>query len=156
MVNLKKLRDRSAAELRVRSRQKLAALRDRRGGSDRVRLLDDAEFLQSLKSSSTSSAADLLTHFREQQAQTFFPSFADQTATVNELKTRWPESLELLLEEARQIESGRFDLLGFQGLSFGTPPDWHLEPHSGMRSPLVHWSRLNELEAEDSGDKKIT
>ena len=155
-VNLKKLRDRSADELRVRGRQKLAALRDRRGWSDRVRLLDDAEFLQSLKSSSISSPADLLTHFRKHQAQTFFPAFADQTATVNELKTRWPERLELLLEEARQIESGRFDLLGFQSLSFGTPPDWHLEPRSGKRSPLVHWSRFNELEADDSGDKKIT
>jgi len=155
-LGLKKLKDRSVAELRVRGEQKLAALLDRRGLSDRVRLPDDAAFLKSLNSASISSPADLLSYFREHRGHTFFPSFADPPGTVNELIKRWPESLGLLLEEARQIENGTFDLLGFQGLSFGTEPDWHLEPNSGKRSPLVHWSKLQELEAEGSGDKKIT
>ena len=85
----------------------------------------------------------------------FFPSFVDQESTVNELRKRWPESLERLTNEAQQIETGRFDLLGFKDLTFGTPPDWLLEPRSGKRSPLMHWSLLKELESHESGDKKI-
>ena len=153
---LKKLKDRSVTELRVRGEQKLAALLDSRGWSDRVRLPDDAAFLKSLNLASISSPADLLAYFREHQGQPFFPAFADQPGTINELIKRWPKSLEVLREEARQIENGRFDLLGFQDLSFGAEPDWHLEPNSGKRSPLLHWSKLQELDAEGSGDKKIT
>ncbi len=157
--SLKKLKGRSVAELRLRGEQKLAAVLDRRGWSERVRLPHDAAFLQSLNSSSStsfSSAADLLTYFRNYQGKKFFPSFGDQSGTVSELKKRWPESRELLVEAARQIESGRFDLLGLQGLSFGTAPDWHLEPRSGKRWPVVHSSRIKELDAAESGDKKIT
>ena len=155
-VNLKKVKDRSFAELRVRGEQKFAAWLDRRGWSERVQLQDDSAFLKSFNSPGISSAAELLTYFRDSHAQNFFPAFDDQSATVSELRKRWPENLELLLGEARQIENGRFDLLGFQGLDFGNAPDWHLEPKSGKRSALVHWSRIKELEAEDSGDKKIT
>lgn len=158
MLNLKKLKSRGVTELRVRGGQKLAAWQDRRGLSERVRLPDDVSFLKLLSSSGkthSTSARELLAQFRERKAPLFFPSFSDQASTVNELRKRWPESLERLTNEAQQIETGRFDLLGFRDLTFGTSPDWHLEPRSGKRSPLVHWSSLKELESHESGDKKI-
>src|SRR4030095_12139163 len=95
---LKKLKDRSVTELRVRGEQKLAAMLDSRGWSDRVRVPDDAAFLKSLNLASISSPADLLAYFREHKGQAFFPAFADQPGTVNELIKRWPESLEVLRE----------------------------------------------------------
>ncbi len=155
MLKLKKLKRRSVTELRVRAEQKLAAWQDRRGWSERVQLPDDVSFIKLLGKTQLSSAEESPAQFRERKAPLFFPGFGDPVSTVNELRKRWPENLEHLTNEARRIEAGSLDLLGFHGLTFGTPPDWHLEPRSGKRSPLVHWSLLKELEADESGDKKI-
>lgn len=51
--------------------------------------------------------------------------------------------------------TGRFSFLGMQELSFGWPIDWHLEPLSGRRSPLVAWKRLDSLDPSLTGDRKI-
>ena len=53
------------------------------------------------------------------------------------------------------ICAGRFDLLGYTNLSFGDPIDWQFEPLTGKRIPLLHWSKLDYLNAEVAGDKKI-
>jgi uncharacterized heparinase superfamily protein len=50
---------------------------------------------------------------------------------------------------------GRFDLLGYSGLSFGEPVDWHRDPISGLRAPLRHWSLLNVLDRAEVGDHKV-
>ncbi|MCA1615397.1 MAG: heparinase II/III family protein [Acidobacteria bacterium] len=34
--------------------------------------------------------------------------------------------------------------------------DWHLEPVSGKRAPLAHWSRIDYLDPAVAGDKKFT
>lgn len=61
-----------------------------------------------------------------------------------------------LLEDADRIVSGRFSLLGYNDLSFGTPIDWHLDPLAGCRAPLLHWSLINPLDAGTVGDSKVT
>ena len=61
-----------------------------------------------------------------------------------------------IVEQADRICEGKFDLLGFTNLSFGDPIDWHFEPVSGKRIPLLHWSKLDYLDAGVAGDKKIT
>lgn len=53
------------------------------------------------------------------------------------------------------IANGLFNFLGFEGLDFGSPPDWHYEPISGKRSPRVHWSLIDEINPAETGDKKI-
>jgi hypothetical protein len=50
---------------------------------------------------------------------------------------------------------GRFDLLGYEGLSFGDPIDWSLDPVSGRRAPRDHWSRLDPLDPQAVGDSKV-
>ncbi|HWP43369.1 MAG TPA: alginate lyase family protein, partial [Blastocatellia bacterium] len=45
---------------------------------------------------------------------------------------------------------------GFKRLSFGDAIDWHLEPTTGRRAPLDHWSRIDYLNPDVAGDKKIT
>jgi hypothetical protein len=42
-----------------------------------------------------------------------------------------------------------------RGLSFGLPIDWHLDPVWSKRAPLMHWSRLNPLDAATVGDSKV-
>src|SRR5688500_1737520 len=56
---------------------------------------------------------------------------------------------------ADRLCDGRFDLLGYRDLSFGDPIDWHLDAVSGRRSPLVHWSLLDPLDAAVVGDSKV-
>lgn len=136
---IQKLKRVSLHELRVRGSQALAALAER---TRRSKLPSDHAIMP-------------LDHFRERTGPMFFAAFDDPRATIDELRRHWPNTEKEIIEHADCIVEGRFDLLAFRNLSFGTPIDWHLEPVSGKRAPLVHWSRLNYLDADLFGDKKI-
>jgi hypothetical protein len=90
----------------------------------------------------------------ERAAARFFAGAADGTTSAL-VAGRWPQERERAREEAEAIERGRFDLLGYRGLSFGDPIDWHLDPVSRRRAPLVHWSRIDPLDAAAVGDSKV-
>ena len=62
---------------------------------------------------------------------------------------------ERIIAAADEVCRGRFDLLGYRGLAFGDPVDWHLDPVSGRRAPVVHWSRLDPLDPAAVGDSKV-
>src|SRR5262249_40397120 len=53
------------------------------------------------------------------------------------------------------LVNGRFDVLGYRRLSFGQPVDWHFDPVWNRRAPLVHWSRIDALDASIVGDSKV-
>ncbi|HEX3187391.1 MAG TPA: alginate lyase family protein [Pyrinomonadaceae bacterium] len=136
-MNLQKLRNASLHELRVRASQRVAAFNERRGWSSLVKFpntLPNADF----------------------SPQRFFGSFHDLKRSVFEMNSRWPETAQRIIEQVDRICDGKFDLLGFKNLSFGDPIDWHFEPVSGKRIPLLHWSKLDYLDAGVAGDKKIT
>lgn len=97
----------------------------------------------------------LIDYFRTRQTPKVFAAFLDRDATIEILKSRFEQTNAIVIRKANDITAGRFDLLGLKQLDFGTPPDWHLEPRSGKKTPLVHWSRLDYLDAEVAGDKKI-
>jgi hypothetical protein len=62
-----------------------------------------------------------------------------------------------LVAAARRFAEGRFDLLGYVELDFAGGSgfmDWHFDPVSGRRAPLVHWSRIDPLDAA-LGDPKV-
>jgi len=152
---LHKLRQVGLDELRVRSSQALAAFAERQNWSSQSKLISDDALLR-LLDGELKSTSDLLTHFRERKSPKFFASFTDPQATIDELRRRWPGAENQIVKRADRIIAGYFDLLGFRNLSFGNPIDWHLEPVARKRAPLVHWSRLNYLNADLFGDKKIT
>jgi len=66
-----------------------------------------------------------------------------------------PEASDRTVAAAEALCRGRFDLLGYRALDFGAPVDWHLDPVSGRRAPLVHWSRLDPLDRALVGDSKV-
>ena len=152
---LHKLKEVGLDELRVRSSQALAAFAERQNWSSRSRLISDDALLR-LFNGGLRSISELHTHFRERTSPKFFASFSDPQATINDLRSRWPGAENQIIKSADRIVAGYFDLLGFRDLSFGKPVDWHLEPVATKRAPLVHWSRLNYLDADVFGDKKIT
>jgi hypothetical protein len=156
--NWDRLRQLSLDELRVRSSQRLNSLLERRGWSSLVKLPSDQAFWQLFKASPKlkfESAAQVLEYFRTRSAPEFFPGLLNRDETIRTLKVTWPRAEKQIVENAAAIIAGNFDLLGWRDLRFGDPIDWQLEPVSGKRAQLVHWSRLNYLDAGVFGDKKI-
>jgi hypothetical protein len=163
-----KLRGRSFDELRVRGAQLLAAKGEKFSLSKQTRVPDDREFigkfdeefssiLRARKTDRDAMAENLLAHFRERATPRFFAAFDEPTKTTNEWRRRFSkmDAKQIIARAERMIE-GCYDLLGFRDLSFGNPPDWHLEPVSQKRAPLKHWSEIDFLDPRIAGDKKIT
>lgn len=153
------LRGRGFDELRVRARQALAVVAERLRQSSQTLLPADQALLGMVDISETgsnpSSAQEFFKHFQDRTEPVFFASFANRGLTRTALQHHWPSAQEQIVAQANRIVAGHFDLLGFQDLSFGTPLDWHFQPVSRKRAPLIHWSRLDELDADLAGDKKI-
>jgi len=84
-----------------------------------------------------------------------FFSGAVSSATPALIAERAPAARAALLAEADALLDGRFDLLGYHALDFGTPIDWHLDPIAGRRAPQVHWSRIDPLDSDQVGDSKV-
>ena len=154
-MNLEKLRSASLHELRVRAAQKVAAFGERRGWSNLAKLPSDLGLRELLASQNGRATEDLLEYFRSRSEPSFFASFLAPQNTAAEFRSRWPDNAQRILDKADRICKCNFDLLGFSTLSFGTPINWHFEPQSGKHLPLVHWSKLDYLDAELAGDKKI-
>ncbi len=158
---LGKLKGRSLAELRVRGLQAASALAERGGLSPLARVPDDVAFFRLFDPAripgGALSAETLLAHFRTRTTPRFCAAFAEPAATRVALRQRFaPRNETILLARARKIVSGQFDLLGLTDLSFGSPINWQLEPVTGKRAPLVHWSRIDYLDPAAAGDKKVT
>lgn len=158
---LQKLRHASLDELRVRASQALAIFAERVGWSRRGSLTEEKNFLQLLdpghfEGTIPESASHLRDYFLQRSAESFFAAFDSPKETITAFRQQWPDGEKQILQRATRIVEGSFQLLAFRDLKFGSAIDWHLEPISGKRSPLVHWSRLNYLDPQITGDKKIT
>ena len=154
-----KLSQMSVAEARVRAFQHLYKLAERRGWSRRGILPTDEGLLNQLCGLKDlvgiQSSQRLLQYFRERKHPVFFSSFRKQQTTVDALRIHWPDAEKQIVECADRIVAGRFDLLGYSDLNYGDPPNWLLEPISAKVAPLSHWSRIDYLNPDVAGDKKI-
>ncbi|HEX8090983.1 MAG TPA: alginate lyase family protein [Blastocatellia bacterium] len=168
IAQLKKLRGKDLREVRVRGRQELAKLGERLLGSGTTEM-SDAALVGEIRASSRNGSGEgtsslVLERIRSSvtgarkssQAQTFFPSLARREEVVSVMARRFPAERRALIERANRAIAGRFDLLGLSDISFGSPIDWHLEPTTGKRAPLDHWSKIDYLDAAVAGDKKVT
>lgn len=100
------------------------------------------------------AAGMLLAHFRKIGPGRFFEGVVSEQAP-SLVAQQMREAHNQTVAAAETICQRRFDLLGYRGLLFGDPVDWHLDPISERRAPLVHWSRLNPLDAAAVGDNKV-
>jgi hypothetical protein len=154
------LKGRSLKELRERGAQAARACAEQSGLSALARIPGDAPFFSLIDATqldaATISAENLLDHLRTRRQPRFFPGFDEGEDALAELRRRFgARAEEWVVERADRIVEGRFDLLGWRDLRFGDPIDWHLEPVSGKSAPLKHWSRIDYLNADVVGDKKI-
>ena len=82
-----------------------------------------------------------------------------RTTVCGAILARDPKAAEDAAARADAIAAGRFDLLGYRGLSFHPPLaaggiDWHLDPVHGRRGPQRFWTEVPYL-TEACGDHKI-
>jgi hypothetical protein len=90
-----------------------------------------------------------------QTAPRRFFAGATHAQTPALLEERLPQARRDIVAAAETLMAGRFNLLGYTELDFGSPIDWHLDPVAGRRAPAVHWSRLNPLDPAVVGDSKV-
>lgn len=144
---LNKLRGRGAKELMIRTHQELSKMMERRLGFRTSEISDDMlrnEF--GLPASSIGGGA---------HSSSGLPGIADIQKVVELINSQFHDEATAIIDRADKARNGYFDLLGLKDLNFGNPVDWHLEPVSGKRMPLIHWSELDYLNPLDGGDQKI-
>lgn len=154
---LRKLRNVSFEEFKDRGRQGANILAERIGVSSQTKLPTDAGFFQKFDLNGTTVSSEaLFEHFRSRPTVKFYASLEDRKATIAEFRRRFPNDEAGITERADRICIGFFDLLGYENLYFGNKvPNWHFEPVARKTSPRVHWSKIDEIDATQTGDKKI-
>ena len=155
LAKIKKLKGRGVAEIYDRGRQGAKMFAERFGLSLQAKLLSEAKLLAMFDLYNISNE-DLFIYFRERTTPKFYPSFDNIEETLKVLREKFPEEESAIIEKADRIGEGFFDLLGYENLNFdGKIPDWHFDPISGKTSPKIHWSNIEEVNAAQTGDKKI-
>lgn len=82
----------------------------------------------------------------------FFAGAGDDPQAFAE---RFPLARDQALFVAQSRADGRFDLLGYRALDFGTPILWHYDPVAEKSAPLEHWSGIDPLDYDALGDSKV-
>ena len=155
---LGKLKGRSFVELRERFGQFASAELELRGMSPLVGEPTDtafAELLDPVHALGADTARHLRTHFATRQTPAFFAGIRSGASARLMTQENWSAQHDQLIASAEKIMEGRFDLLGYTDLNFGSPIDWHFDPTSGRRAPRQHWSRIPYLDAALIGDHKV-
>ena len=171
---MKQLADRlartSASELLFRARAKASVVTEavacmsgratwRRSDLGRT-LLPCSEHLQeavaALRAGDSSRAGRAVrSHFATRQPR--FPIDPHRRQEfVRTLKAQFPGALDDATSRAHRLLAGRYDLLGYRGLSFaGTgATDWHFDPVHGRRAPARFWTQVPYLDPQ-VGDHKV-
>ena len=161
MVNpletIKKIKGRSFKELRTRGGQAISARAEQIGLSGK--LPSDTELFALVDSQAFGAdditIEDLRDKFYEDAQFNFFPAFRQKEQTLEIFEKQFGDSAENFIERAEKILEGKFDLLGYENLNFGTKVNWHYEPIADKHIPFKHWKQFDELATDESGDKKI-
>ncbi|HLM01282.1 MAG TPA: alginate lyase family protein [Pyrinomonadaceae bacterium] len=154
---IRKLKGRSLREIRARGGQALSVYTEQIGLSGK--LPTDEEFAQLIDKSFFGGNApndrEIFAAFFKHGKNAFFQSFAQKEKTLEAFRKIGAESRGAIIEQAERMIEGKFDLLGFKNLNFDSPVNWHFEPVARKHLPLKHWKQFDELDATETGDKKI-
>lgn len=131
----------------------------------RLRAMDAAEISSRLRQAFDQRADLLRSHvgvaFHEEPtlaasvAHFFFPS-SEIPAVLHELRARFPEQVEAIVQEAQRICAHQFRLLGYSNLDYQRSIDWHLDAVHQVRSPRKPYFRIDYLNPAQVGDAKVT
>src|SRR2546426_11804092 len=125
LEQLIKIRGLSLDELRVRSRQKAAKLRDRFRRARAPEMSDEElarEFHPVWRDGTGEEAADMLRCRMRARSRPFLPSLGHRRKIVDMMNRRFPAERDAIIETAEAALRGKFSLLGHDMLSFVDPP----------------------------------
>jgi len=71
-----------------------------------------------------------------------------------DIATAFPDAPERAREAADRLLDGRFDLLGYRGVTVGDPPAWHRDPVHERYAPRAFWANVPYLDPA-IGDHKV-
>jgi hypothetical protein len=95
----------------------------------------------------------LAAHFIQRRS-----TFPLQPGELPELRrrvnARFPDAAPAAAARANDMLDGRYDVLGYEHVEFGTPPRWHRDPVHGRETPRGFWSSIPYLDPQ-YGDHKI-
>src|SRR5262249_26019714 len=159
LEQLSKILGVSLDELRIRSRQGVAKLSDRLRRGRAPEVGDDEFFSEFNPVWRGECAADALHYYLRAKNRRFLPSLERRRKIVEMMNRRFTAERDAIIKTAEAALAGKFSLLGHANLSFGDPPDspidWRLDPVSGKRAPLRHWSKLHPLDPLAGGDPQV-
>jgi hypothetical protein len=149
-----RLRGRSLPELRSRAARQALVMTERLGLLPSSREPEPRRFAKLLEPSidpdPSSVAADVIPGCRS-----VVPGLAIPGEAAAAVAAHWPADAAAIVARAERVLDGRLDLLGYEGLDYGSPPDWQLDPVLGRRAESVHWSRVRYLDSSEVGDHKV-
>src|SRR5262245_11616733 len=147
VTTLRRLAAMSLAEIAGRGKQETAKVIEALAGPRR----DDVRALLGRSAPAFADSGALVDMLRNEAPKRFFAGVENPAGIAND----FPIHRDAVVAAADKSMAGRFDLLGFESLSFGDPIDWQRDPVSGRRAPSVHWSRVDALDASTVGDSKV-
>ena len=86
----------------------------------------------------------------------FFFSPTDVPQLCSILRELFLETASQIVQHADRICQHRFDLLGYEGVDYGSEIDWHCDRVHGKRAPRKPWFNVKYLDYNEVGDSKIT
>src|SRR5262245_19225151 len=158
LAKLNRLRSMGLSEMIGRGRREFVKLADRFLIAGAGEMSDKSlyrEFTTTARNGSGEGTAERLLDRLRTGSGLLLPSFTEREAIVETMDRRFPGERDAIIASARKSVAGRFDLLGFTDLDFGHPVDWHLNPLTGDRAPLVHWSKIDPVAPIGKGDLKV-
>ena len=150
-TTLRRLRSMSLAEIAYRGRQEASKALERIAPAGRAVNADGWARAHAPALAAPGAALRLV---REVAPRRFYAGVAEPSV-ADVLRTRFPEERDRIVAAAADALAGRFDLLGYRELAFGTPIDWHRDPVWSRSAPRAHWSRIDALDSATVGDSKV-
>jgi hypothetical protein len=151
-IHLGRLRQMSLVEIAIRGGQELRKLIERFGPPSHQG--DPAAILRR-HAPGLATPASALAFLRDTAPSRFFSGLA-YPETLEALRRSMTDHCNDIVAVATDtIVARRLDLLGYRMLPLGDPIDWHRDLVSNKRAPLVHWSALDPLDADEIGDSKV-
>ena len=127
-----------AGELLLRAKRRTTrAIRRASDSLDSV-YISDKDLRRALKGQ---SLADVAERIRERRAPQLTAGLAELARTTEIIKQFFPDSIDLARRQADQILRHRITVFGI-AYDLGPLIDWHSDPHSQMRWPLEHYTRM--------------
>ena len=86
----------------------------------------------------------------------FFFAPASVKSVIELIRQRLPQQAEQIVRRADAICLHQFDLLGYEGLKYADPIDWHLDLVHGKQAPKKAFHKIRYLDFDQVGDCKVT